>query len=96
MPEKVQSQKNRIMLAVGVLACVLLLLFCIVPLFNPLRRSPERIRASLLEDNPPGTCFEKAKSFIQSKGGIRQYHGRMAFHLQTWWSRLGNSTLKIA
>src|SRR5262249_27521999 len=35
---------------------------------NPLRKPPEQIRTSLLNETPPGTTFEKVKSFIKSNG----------------------------
>jgi hypothetical protein len=51
---------------VGSLSC------CVLPLFNPLRKPEEQIRASLLKETPPGTAYDKVKSYIVSQGWDHQ------------------------
>ncbi len=52
----------------------------VLPLLNPLRRSENRIAASLLEETPLGTTREEVETFVCDRGwghgGLAQDFGR--------------------
>jgi hypothetical protein len=68
-PTKVLIGIFGVLMALCLFCCVLPEL--VLPLFNPLRRSPEKIRASVLKESPLGTSRERVDALVNNRGWSR-------------------------